>query len=352
MIKILHTGDWHIGASFSSMPENLKKSAEQLQFDAVSNIVSYANIHNINYILIAGDTFDSHVVSFEQRTKILNILSNFSGKIFIVCGNHDYYFKSSFWDNHVLPQNIHLFKQNEFEKVELDDCVIYGASFTNIYEKISCDSISICEDKLNIGIVHSDILSNSQYNPLSKSDIANTKLDYLAVGHNHSFSEFLKATNTYYCATGNISSTGFDEMSQKGFVVATITNESRTFEFVPSGGLQIFDVKIDISACSTYLEIVDKILEHSAKNVFLKVTLLGIANVLFENADVISDVSNEFFGINLLNITQTPENLWKYIEDDNLLGEYTRIMRQKYENGHDVLEILNALKLGIDALTF
>ncbi|MFI3226311.1 MAG: metallophosphoesterase [Clostridia bacterium] len=350
MLKILHTADFHIGAGFTSFGEKLAINAENLQFLAISTMINYANVNEIDAILIAGDTFDNHVVDFQKRAKLFSILAKFEREIFIVCGNHDYYFKGSFWDHTEIPQNITLIKTNEWQTFEFEKYTLFGASFTNIYEKIEFSGINLSQNKINIGLVHADILTDSQYNPLSKTAIKNSKLDYIAVGHNHKFSEILKVSDTYFSAPGNISATGFDEMSAKGFIVAKFDENGSNYEFVSSKGLEILNHELDISFYASVLDIRYTLQKKAHQNIFLNLSLVGINNFQLDIDELENCLKEDFFAVNIEDSTDKPENLWRFIDEDNLLGEFTRIMRVRYDKGEK--EVLTALKLGLDSLIF
>lgn len=353
MFKFLHTADFHFGANFSSFGDELSKKAEELQFQAVTDMVNYANLHKIDVFLIAGDTFDSHIVDFSHRNKLISILSNFLGEIYIVCGNHDYYYKGSFWDQIDFPENIHLIRSNSWQKFKFEKFTLHCASFTNIYEKIDISDLDIDENSVNIALVHADILTNSQYNSLSKEQIKTSKLDYLAVGHNHRCSDILKVCETHFCASGNISATGFDEKGEKGFVVITFHDDnSKDFEFAKSNGLEIFDYEVDITSFSSILEVRLELSKIASKNVFLNLKLSGVDNFGFDLNVLKTCIDDDFFAVLYTSFIDKPDDLWKYIDDDNILGEFSRLMRVKYDNSENRHEILNALKLAIDSLTF
>ncbi len=352
MLKILHTADLHVGASFSSFGEELRKDAENLQFSAITSMVNYANVNNVDIILIAGDTFEHHDVHYLIRERLFGILEKFEGKIFIVCGNHDFYFKGSIWEHTQLPKNIHLFKSNEWETLEFEKFTLSGASFTNIYEKIDIADLNLQKNKINLGLVHADILTDSQYNPISKTDLKNSNFTYLAVGHNHSFSDILKFENTHYACPGNISATGFDEKAINGYIIISIDEYGTFFEFEHSKGLEIMDLTIDVSAYLDFWDIRNEILKDSLKNIYLNLTLIGIDNCGVDEELLLKQIKNYFFAISIENLTDKPENLWRFIDDDSLLGEFTRLMRVKYDLGIEKHEVLNALKIGIDALIF
>ncbi len=345
MIKIIHTADLHIGASFNSFENKL--DLQKYHTLAVIEMVKFANLREVDIMIIAGDLFDGHAVDGIIRHETMMILGNFRGKIYISTGNHDYYFKGSFWDKMDLPSNVHLFRENKLCEISLGDVSVYGASFTNIYEKIDIKNADLDENKINIAVLHSDILTKSEYNPLSKEDFSKSKFDYVATGHNHSFSEILKASNTKYACSGSISATGFDEIGEKGFIYGEISKENSIFSFITSKGAMILKEKMDISNISNISELISKISLIAKENIYLDLTLEGIKTFDFD----INSLKNEINAlyIEIFDMTKTEEDLWGYLGEENLLGEFSRIMYEKYRN-QPSLEVLDALRIGLDAL--
>lgn len=349
MIKILHTSDWHIGANFSNFPKNKISQCIELQFLAIENMIKTAISENVNIILMSGDMFDTHNTDFLERQRLFNIISSFHGKIFLSCGNHDYYFQKCFWDNFSTPKNLIIFKSNQFREYVINPEVsIFGASFTDTYETIDIENIALDTNKINIGVVHSDILTKSSYNHYTKEQISNSKLSYLACGHNHSYSGIQKSGNTFYASSGNISSTGYDEPTKNGFIIATITKDHSDFSFIESSGLEMYNIEIDVSKHKNNLSLLEEIKKYYNEKAYLKILLLGSINFQIDTEYLLEHtLPNVIFAT--LEI-KTTENLWKYLDDDNLIGEFSRIMKRQYEKSEHKELVLESLKHGILSL--
>lgn len=344
MIKILHTGDWHIGTSFSGFAK--KETAIKMQFNAIQNMINYAISEDISAILISGDIFDNLDIDFNTRKKLIDILSKFKKKIFITLGNHDYSNDTGFWKNLDLPENYIVFSKNEFISHNLcDNIFIYGASFCNNYETIPLPILS--DDNINIGVVHSDIIAKSKYNPYSKDDIKDSNFNYLAFGHNHTYSGILKQDNTYYSSCGSISCVNSEQTGEKGFVEIIINENSFDFNFINSEGLEIYDHKINIANIDSQEEVLDLVKNLSNLKAFARIEFSGLcsSNVFIDKLEL----SGLFFDVEIIDNTKTLANLLKYLEDDSLIGEFSRILYTRYKQEQDD-EILTALELGINAL--
>lgn len=350
MLKILHTADFRVGTKFSSLTEELAKTATELQMLAISNMVKTANLKEIDIMLIAGDTFDGHNVSFNTRKELFDILGRFWGKIFIVCGNQDFYYQDSIWDHTALPENVVLFKSNQMAKYETETYAVYGVSFNQGAEQFDINDIDLSMDKINICLMHGDMHTGSKINPVKSVDIATSRFDYVALGHNLSFTEIRKASDTYYACSGSISATGFDETVEKVYILGTLDKKGCSFIAKQSNGLKMTDIEIDITDIEKESEVVKKLLKYTGENVYLNVTLEGVTKKAIDEKIIKDEILHEFFNVEICNNTVQKENVWRYISDSGLLGEYTRLMHDKFEKADDQDQIIEALKLGIEAL--
>lgn len=90
-VKILHTGDVHLGMAFSRYPEAVRKGLAQARLRALEKMVTEANRQSCQLMVIAGDLFHSSSPEVKLRRQAFDILSSFTGKVLAVLpGNHDY----------------------------------------------------------------------------------------------------------------------------------------------------------------------------------------------------------------------------------------------------------------------
>ena len=91
MPLILHTSDWHLGAS-SFLTDSLQR-----QSNMIDEIFNIANKYKIDYLLMSGDVFHSYKIEEEVRTLFLKKLiegNDYNFTSIYISGNHDVY-KSS-----------------------------------------------------------------------------------------------------------------------------------------------------------------------------------------------------------------------------------------------------------------
>ena len=223
-LKILHLADMHLERNFAHLTQEqaaLRKSETLINFKNVIDKFSDADV-----VLMAGDVFDGE---FSKSTSdFLNLVfsSNRDKYFFISLGNHDNLSLScidNFLDN--LPDNVKVFGEC-IEKVHLEkhDADIYGVSFSSDYSYASLiNNFNVDNpDRLNVLVIHGDVGCESDYNPMSVSDISSTGLDYIALGHVHKFSGIEKINNTHYAYSGVFEPGGFDECDECGVIYGTL----------------------------------------------------------------------------------------------------------------------------------
>lgn len=94
MIKILHTGDLHIGREYKKQQqedETIARRYQMARLEALERVISLANEEQCDYLVIAGDLYDKKDISLSLQKDVCRILDGFWGTIFVLPGNHDYY---------------------------------------------------------------------------------------------------------------------------------------------------------------------------------------------------------------------------------------------------------------------
>ena len=78
MIKILHTGDLHIGREYKKQEQEnreIAKKYRRARVQALENIVRIANEESCDYLIIAGDLYDKKEISLSLQKEVCSILN-------------------------------------------------------------------------------------------------------------------------------------------------------------------------------------------------------------------------------------------------------------------------------------
>ena len=99
-MKILLTGDLHLGKSYAKYPD-IARPLSEARLRALQNVVDAANREACDFFVIAGDLYDkTSGIGRELHQAVCRLLGEFSGQaVLVLPGNHDSYTddKSPLW---------------------------------------------------------------------------------------------------------------------------------------------------------------------------------------------------------------------------------------------------------------
>lgn len=280
-MRIVHTGDIHIGSAFVGLPREkaLLRKAEIL--DGFSKLCGYCKNNGVGAVLIAGDLFDENDVSMQVKNEVLSLIAAAApSQFFYVSGNHDK--KVSL--PAPLPQNLHVFShQNGFCQYTLGENVVLTGADANHFSTAFSSPLQLDARAFNIMLLHGNCTMQT---PQSDDDIPlaylqNKHIDYLALGHIHKptlQAQTLDSRGKYrYC--GCIEGRGYDEEGERGFFLLEVENGKLVNErFLTFATRKILPVRVDISACQTYFDVEKAVLgavRGIDKNMLVKIMLCG-----------------------------------------------------------------------------
>lgn len=211
MIKILHTGDLHIGREYRKQEQEnveIAKRYRRARVQALENIVEIANEENCDYLVIAGDLYDKKEISLALQKEVCSILGGYSGTILVLPGNHDYYEgeDDKLWGRflELSGENIILARENreiEMDKVCFYPCICHDRysqenalgwlkEEENLEENREQNADFSKKEKIRIGIAHGALEGLSydkerKYYYMTRAELETCKMDLWLLGHTH-----------------------------------------------------------------------------------------------------------------------------------------------------------------------
>ncbi|SHK67343.1 DNA repair exonuclease SbcCD nuclease subunit [Clostridium cavendishii DSM 21758] len=368
-IKILHCADLHFDTPFGDLSREISEIRKEEIKETFSKIIKVAKSEKVDMFFIAGDLFDNLTAEKSTLEFIRSAMESLNDiKVFIAAGNHDPYSTNSFYSMIQWPENVYIFNE-DIEAVEIPELntVVYGASFKEKYIKSSNLKGFIADKKyenhIKLMILHGDISQTeggNEYNPITLEQIEKSSVDYLALGHRHSFSNVNRVGNTYYAYSGCPEARGFDELGDKGVIIGEVSKNYVNLEFRPVCKRRYRIKEIDITGLFTSDEIKDKIISSlSSKEMeddLFKIILKGeVSEEFIIREKVIENKLKEnFFFIKIIDNTSLK------VDYEALRGEFSikgifssKLLKEIAEcEDEDEKEVLNlALKLGIQSLS-
>jgi len=324
MIKLLHSGDWHLDSPLVQLSPEQARVLRRAQEAVPEKLAAACRQEGCDLVLLSGDLFDG-VYTRDTLSRVKNALEEMSVPVFISPGNHDYADGNSPYFEGVWPSNVHIFKKPVVEAVSLPElaCTVYGAGYTAMdCPGLLRDFVPAHNTRYALGVLHGDPTRlDSPYCPVTEQQVEKSKLDYLALGHIHKAGSFQKGKTLCLwpgCPVGR----GYDETGEKGYYIVTVDN-GVSARFVGLGLPRFYDLSIPGDAP------LSSVLPPVGNEDFYRITLTGPA----EKPDLpaLQAQYAAFPNLELRDRTVPPTDLWGSAVEDTFEGIYFKRLRQAIE---------------------
>ena len=371
-IRLLHTGDLHLGASFAFLGDKGPKQRQKL-LTTFDKIVDLAVSEHVNLLLIAGDLFDSNNPSYTTIDRVVDSLQKLEQAGIPVClipGSHDPYGPCSIYNLYDFKEALSNLTILAGERAQLSfkdlDLTVYGLGVSDGWRPKDClkNFTASPKTKYHVGLLHGSIEGfregeNDENNLLSADDIKNSKMNYVALGHNHSFTNcFQDGTKAFYCGSpsmlelhrnhGHVILATIDPSGEVDVRPKRVSHSYHKTENFPVEGLK------DVGHLRELLE------AKAHPQVFYEIRLIGKSRLDFPlNRRLLSNLQKEF-GPRFLRLSitddtspQLDESSVGMLPENTVLGQFINLMRDEIakSDAEDVSMNEKALKLGFTLLT-
>lgn len=335
MIKLLHSGDWHLDSPLQGRTEEQAAFLRRALLKIPERIAALCKAEGCDLVLLSGDLFDGAYTQESYRT-VYAALQQMGVPVLITPGNHDYISPDSPYEKELWPENVHIFRKQQIECVDLPGLRVYGAGF----QSMDCPGLleGFQAEGYAVGVFHGDPMQvSSPYNPVTRNQVMRSGLAYLALGHVHKGDSFT-AGNTLCAWPGCPMGRGWDEEGEKGVLIVTL-QEAVQIRFVPLDTPKFYDLSVDFSKG------IGSVLPAVPGEDFYRITLTGEAEQV--DLESLQSEFKAFPNLTLRDGTRRPVDLWENAGQDNFEGVYFGILKEKLEAADETEKekILLAAKL-------
>lgn len=351
-MKLIHCSDIHLD---SRMETNLTfKQAQERNVeicDTFARMVSYACENGVSVIMIAGDLFDTERISAVTSQFILDTITQASDIDFLYLqGNHDESDRA--FAGRVLPDNLKLF-HDFWTSYDYDFLTISGIELNRDNCMTAYDTLSLSPDRTNIVMMHGQESSMPGDDLICIPRLQNKSIDYLALGHLHSYRIKKLDSNAEYCYSGCLEGRGFDECGEKGFVLVDAENHRIKTKFIPFAQRNLHEVPVDITGRTSVTEIrtaMEEASEGISKKDLVEFCLQG--SYTLETQKNLSFLKkpfeSKFYFVKIKDESHLQIEKASYENDISLKGEFIRMVLKSSLSQEDKDKIICA---GIQALS-
>ena len=401
MVKLIHTADLHLDSAFRSrFTKEEAENRRQKQLMAWKELLSFAVEKKVQGILIAGDLFDSPVVSHGTMDFFLSTISEHPEiSFFYLRGNHDT--ENTFCYQENLPKNLFLFSEKG-KKYRLNDRLLlagveygtkdisfgenegatqgagqaaeqgigqenaHGAEALSKSESESEEEskfLKLKEEDCNILLLHGALYQGTPKGEAVQGEegiflknLEKLPLSYIALGHIHKGGEGKLNNGALWAYPGCLQGRGFDEEGEKGFLYLKVEEEKKEIrkEFIPikQGEFRILEIELlEDEGTLACLKKIEEEMEKASisKEDSLRIILKGKKGLEQErNLRYLQlQLQDSVFFLEIRDECELSWNREEAMQEKSLKGEFLRVLAAADTLSKEEQEEIIALGMGL-----
>ncbi len=354
-MKIIHCADLHLDSNMTAnlTGEKAKERKNELLM-TFRNMIQFAEEQGVEAVMIAGDLFDKKKVTKTAMNAVQQAIEGHPEMDFYYLqGNHDADSFLSSLEN--IPDNLKLFGDTwtSYKADKEGSITITGVEFNGENQGQIYDTLVLNTDCYNIVLLHgqeAEYAGKDKGETIHIRQLKNKGIDYLALGHIHSYREEALDGRGVYCYPGCLEGRGFDECGEHGFVLLEIDGQTRQCRrrFVPIARRQIYAVDIDVTGCNSTMDMAERIEAKLQAHAYpqtslMKFVLVGELDVECEkNIDyLVKQFEPCFYFLKIYDETGFHVDYKAFARDVSLKGEFVRtVMKEETLSEEEKAEII------------
>ncbi|MBC2748167.1 MAG: DNA repair exonuclease [ANME-2 cluster archaeon] len=276
LFSFIHTADLHLDSPFIGIYEinqELRESLVNATFEAYDTIIDLCIEKEVDFLLIAGDVYDSANKSLYAQLKFikgLDRLSNAGIQTIIAHGNHD---PLNGWSATLnWPEDVHIMSGENIDSIQLEKdekhvVTIVGTSYpeqniwTNLAQKFPKRENN---EVFTIGLLHCMVGSSTEHDPYAActmQDLKDLDYDYWALGHIHVPSA-INEIDPVVVYSGNPQGRHIKEAGPRGcYLVKVDTKNEISKEFIETDTIRWYVEDISIAGIESEEDLILQIRE-------------------------------------------------------------------------------------------
>ena len=326
-MKIIHTSDLHLASKLSTRLPSSKIAARRRELTESFFRMCRDGINmGASAMIIAGDLFDTDKATKKDIDTVLSIIERAECmKFFYLPGNHERsLIKAS---GEALPENLFIF-DDDWTYFDIGDVTVAGRCETtdDAFETLKLDPV-----RKNIVVLHGDLRDKTKMGGIiGLKDAADKNIDYLALGHYHTYASGRIDKRGVYAYSGAPEGRGFDEVGELGFSLVEASENGISHRFIPFAKRKLIVIDVDISGALRTHEVEAKIngaLIGIGEENIIRVNFIGERELELRCDKVFLEhkFSDRFFYLEIKDSSKLSTRAEDYKYDRSLKGEFIRL---------------------------
>ena len=325
-MRIIHTSDIHLDSPLTSrLPQTQVRERRRELLSGFGRLVEEAKALSVEVIIIAGDLFDSERVSRRALDTALGIIEEAKDiTFFYLQGNHEGDALTT--SSRAMPENLKVFGR-EWTYYNIGNLTVAGRN--DICENMF-ESLSLSPTRKNIVVLHGERRERSAYpDSIGIREAAGRNIDYLALGHYHSYSAEAIDVRGAAVYSGTPEGRGFDEVGDKGYTLLSTDGDRIIYSFRPFAKRKLHIIPLELDGAVRTAEIGERA-ERALRNIpssdIVRLELSGrYFPTLWKDTDALMrEWEHRFYYFEIKDSSKIAINPDDYRHDMSLKGEFIR----------------------------
>jgi exonuclease SbcD len=366
-ITLLHLADVHLAAPLAWMGPAAADRRQDLNH-TFARAIDHA-VEQVDLVVLAGDIMDTHrptdeLVSFFRNQ--IHRLQTAGIPAVLVPGNHDaYYYPDSVWRAQDFPGLTTITFPSIEEPVTLDikgtPVHIYGMAYQPTLSKGPFDTFKKTDQPgIHIALIHGSLMHSPEWGvrskdiPLDPKKLANSGMDYIALGHYHQFTH-INTGGTHLVYPGSLEGLNLQDLGDRYLVTVTFDEGNVTIDKMAFQTRTIHQVDIDLTGWDE--SGTEQVLKHLRNKLTIpediySAALKGTASDIIHAECIQEELQAQCFFLTLQDQTYLleAETIERIAAEPSIRGGFVRAVRQRLEDDptqdRDIVEM--ALRFGLE----
>lgn len=265
------------------------KEIRKTQFRTLTNIVDAVKQTRSDFLVVAGDLFDTNSVSIRLVKDVLSCFASIAPvPVYIQPGTHDVFDSASVYrtilNSNILPTNVTVIPEEASEFRPVPDVGLFASANTTKrggdrpLRRLS-SLASGSDARYKVAVIHGSVdvpgLSIDPHEPLvGQDEIASSPFQYVAMGHWHKRQIWSQGgTQAIYCGTPE--TLEFDEIPSPGTVTVVSLGDIVQAEERVVGTHKWVKVSLDLSLMPDANAIIHRANQEAGSRTLLRLELRG-----------------------------------------------------------------------------
>jgi DNA repair protein SbcD/Mre11 len=356
-IRLLHTADLHLGAPFVWLGELAATRQKDLLL-TFRRIVDCCIERQVDLLLIAGDLFDQPrpeaslylAVQAEfarlQRHHILTVL---------LPGTHDGVWGGETYSSGHFPAAIILDQAGDHAPLELQireqTVFLYGSAYRGERPEEFYPRMRRQEGAgYHVGLLHGALKKGPQWDyrdkdlPFNLDELNSWGLDYVALGHYHSYQELQQGGAVIACYPGSPEGKQFVETGERFVALLELTSAGIKLEPLPIQSRILAHLQIDMNNEPSLESLHRRIAALADDKLLLRVELTGLVDVPLDREATRKLFQDAFFYLELVDKTRFLDGalVRQLAREETIAGACIRRFQELLQDDPDNRELIES----------